>query len=80
MSKNTITLERGIYIYESLEIPREKVSSRFLAAYDGGGLTNVIEDLAKEMGTTPEAIDALPGWTETSRSDESDDYEIHHTD
>ncbi|MFB7956568.1 hypothetical protein [Streptomyces sp. NPDC056045] len=80
MAKNTITLERGIYIYESLEIPREKISARFLAAYDGGDLTNVIEDLAKEMGTTPEAIDALPGWTETSRSAESDDYEIHHTD
>ncbi|MFF8423120.1 hypothetical protein [Streptomyces sp. NPDC015680] len=80
MAKNTITLERGIYIYESLEIPREKISAQFLAAYDGGGLTNVIEDLAKEMGTTPEAIDALPGWTETSRSDNSDDYEIHHAD
>ncbi|MEU9617028.1 hypothetical protein AB0D56_36765 [Streptomyces sp. NPDC048209] len=80
MAKDTITLERGIYIYESVEIPREQVSAQFLAAYDGGGLTNVIEDLAKEMGTTPEAIDALPGWTETSRMDESDDYEIRHED
>ncbi|MGW8543677.1 hypothetical protein ACWGM4_24620 [Streptomyces albidoflavus] len=78
MAKDTITLERGIYIYESVEIPRDKVSAQFLAAYDGGSLTNVIEDLAREMGTTPEAIDALPGWTETSRSDESDDYEIRH--
>ncbi|MFZ3467505.1 hypothetical protein ACODT3_39950 [Streptomyces sp. 4.24] len=77
MAKNTITLERGIYVYESLEIPREKVSDRFLAAYEGGSLTNVIEDLARDMGTTPEAIDALPGWTQTGRADESDDYEIH---
>ncbi|WP_331757619.1 hypothetical protein OG209_40920 (plasmid) [Streptomyces sp. NBC_01383] len=75
MEKDTITLERGIYIYESLEIPRAKVSPQFLAAYEGGSLTNVIEDLAKDMGTTPEEIDARPGWTETSRS-ESDDYEI----
>ncbi|WP_157877588.1 hypothetical protein [Streptomyces sp. M10] len=34
MAKDTITLERGIYIYESVEIPRDKVSAQFLAAYE----------------------------------------------
>ncbi|MCY0947296.1 hypothetical protein [Streptomyces antarcticus] len=77
MSKNTIRLERGIYVYESLEIAREQVSDSFIKAYEGGSLTNVIEDLARDMGTTPEEIDARPGWTQSSRSDESDDYEIY---
>jgi hypothetical protein len=82
MANETIKLVRGIYVYEELEIPREEISDRFLARYEGGSLTNVIEDLAKEMGTTPEAIDARPGWREASRMEpsDSDDYELEYED
>ncbi|MFZ3599855.1 hypothetical protein [Streptomyces sp. BH104] len=75
-SENTITLSRAVYVYEELEIPRDQISDGFIASYEGGGLTNVIEDLAKDMGTTPEEIDNRRGWTETSRSVVEDDYEI----